>query len=1775
MEMDGLRGELERLFELEELMDISSSLLGFQPDLVGGTAAKASYVRALTEYCERRGAVEALCDAVLAARPDAAEEIHAGRNSGLSSAQELAPGDTIGPFTIESELAEGAQGMCFVASRGQSRYRIKVLHPESLRDARGAHRFLTYNRMLSKISGRGLPPVFAVGREQGKVYITHTLLVGEPLSERLETNGPMPQGELIPLCLRIAESLADLHEQGMCHGNLKLENVIVGDAAAESHTGGGFEVQIQDAGADLLRSRRPPNGRATLLSLSSPKTIAPEQLQGAPRSAAGDIYSLGVVLFELATGSAPFEGDSAMDLAVSHLTERPRAPRELAPSGWLSEGLSDFILRLLSKEPEGRPQSGRELLEEIELISKTLQRDAPATREELKHLKAALVADPASESANLALEAAAFGEQRAEAYSAFATAADAVRGESKEADDLRYSLLLRAARGLRSCGQLEASEQAYAKLVELRPNAEPLWEALDALRARQEKYELLVESLLARLESTTSSNARARLMTRIGELYTTELDDDPQAAIAFAQALSEDPTQTGLVRRIEQVAKTNDAIWSEILDTCNEASSDEERPKEERILLLLQLAKWYTNRQRRPEVALPCLQTVLQLAPHHEGALRGMAEVYRANGMWTELGDLLMRRADVSLTPSDARELRAEAANILQTRLDDTDRAQELYERILTEDPADLVVSRALGRIYETKNEVEKLVWLLERQVEDEHGKARHAALCRLGDLTRDKLGDLGRARRYFEAVLDENPRDSTAREGLCATLIRGGQYEELLQQLRRQLDQASSPKDKVEILERIATVCDEELLLHDDAVGALEQALELSPGKRSVLERLGRLYRRLERWQELATLYGTQANQTDEDLARVELLVQRARALANHVGDLNEAIRCYQQVISVQPARADVLEAIADLHEANDRPDEAVEALARLLELTEDPAKKLRLCQRAARLLEGSASREEALSWYRRMLDIEPGNDKALASLRRHYEENGDAAGLLDVLRADLQRTEGARAKSRLSARIAQVELTKENNPDAAKQAALQALQWDPSNLEAAVLLGDVEFDLGNYAAAAEYFEELSTRIDALPTDEAVRVLRRLGQARTRADIPQPNGGLELAEAMLTLLPNDPQALADAAAACFEHGSPERSVELHTRLLSEDAAPSNLRESGELRFRLGESLRRAGDFETALPHLLAAMDVMDRPEEAGRALCLLYEAEGDWAELVQLQSRMLPSVSPQERTELLIQMGETALSHLQDSDRALASFTAALEESPNDRRILSRLMQLYSQEENWGALVSVVEKLAGFVEDAQQKAKYLMTAAKVSARHLREKHQAIDFYRQVLELDPHHPKALSECVVLQIESGDTSGAEDALQAQLARARSAESTSEQLEMLDALFALYHRVPEKLDQAVAVVEEAKRLNPDDPLHEERLSELYPQNAQKYIDRAIPLTLQQLRRRPDNGAAYRRLRQMYTDTRQADPAWCLCQVLELLKLAEPEETRFFQRHASTQAAPAQAAFTTMDWRDCLIHPMVDDRLTQIFGLIEPAMIAARNQPFEELGYDPRVAVELSEHPLPLPSALYFAASVLQIGPPPTFENHREQGALLFLNSQPPSIVIGRSALRSDINPQMAVFAAARHLTNYRSGFHVRHLVSSIPVLKAWLFAALKSCSPNFPIAPELEGPVHEARTALEVHLPPPSRDRLIELVSHLLQTSPSIDLKDWVTGVDLTADRVGFVLANSLKSVTDILKTIVDTTSPPRERRLQELILFAISEPFFEIRRRLGIAIESSP
>jgi tetratricopeptide (TPR) repeat protein len=851
---------------------------------------------------------------------------------------------------------------------------------------------------------------------------------------------------------------------------------------------------------------------------------------------------------------------------------------------------------------------------------------------------------------------------------------------------------------------------------------------------------------------------------------------------------------------------------------------------------------------------------------------------------------------------------------------------------------------------------------------------------------------------------------------------------------------------------------------------------------------------------------------------------------------------------------------------------DAALSAIETLAQKSSTPEAKAEQYLRAAKLLESRGDKDGAIERYKLALDANPSDTGAAASLRAAYLARGDVNAALQLLERELERTEGDRAKAKLAGELAVLARDKLKDEKRAEEAAKRAIGFDPTNLHALTILGDLAFENKRYLEATKHYGLIADRADSLDKKDAARILVRFVDALSQTGSTEQ--ALAPMDTLLRIAPDDVEAIGRVAQVTFEHGSPQRAAELYRDLLERFGAQLKGKDRALSLYRYGEALRRAGELDEAIKHLEEASELDPSSSAPLAALAKVHEGKEQWEKALKIKTRHLDVAVGDERVQILMEMGDIAATKLDDRTRAAKSYVAALEERPDDRKLLTKLMQLYSEEKDWSKLIDVVLRLADFVEDKKQKAKYLHTAAIVSARQMGDVERALDFYEQVLELDPEMDRALNESIELLKDKGDHEGVEKMLQKKLERATKAKDRAVMLETFAELGELYEKQLGWIDRAIDAYEAAQTLDPENRARGEKLADLYTSDPAKYLDKAVVSQQIILRQNPYKPEAYKVLRRMYTEVKRADAAWCLCQALYVMNLAEPDEERFFKRMRSETAAAAQAAFTDEDWLNHVMHPDADPLLTSIFALIEPAVIVARGNSLEQLGYDARYQIDLARHPYPMSQTLYYAAGVLGMEPPPTFQNTNDPGGLSFLHAHNPSIVLGMAALAADVPAQAAAFIAARHLTYFRPGMYVRHLIPSGTGLKSWLFAAIKLIVPQFPVAAELEGPVNEASAALERGLPGQARDHLARIVSKLLQSGGALDLKRWVAGVDLTADRAGLVVAHDLETATEIIKASDEGSSAvPNQERMKELVLYGVNEGYFTLRQKLRIAIDS--
>jgi serine/threonine protein kinase/Tfp pilus assembly protein PilF len=274
--------------------------------------------------------------------------------------KELATGTTFaGRYQVIEELGKGGMGRVYKVfdEKIKEKVALKLLKPEISADAPSIERFSNELRLARKISHRHVCRMFDLGEDRGTHYITMEYVPGEDLKSILRMMGQMSPGKAVLVARQVCEGLAEAHRLGVVHRDLKPQNIMIDRDG---------NVRIMDFG--IARSLRVKGLTGAGVVVGTPEYMSPEQIEGQEVDSRSDIYSLGIILYELMTGHVPFEGETFLSIAVKQKTEKPRHPREL--NSQVPDDLVRVILRCLEKGKAERYQRVEDILSELNKIEK-------------------------------------------------------------------------------------------------------------------------------------------------------------------------------------------------------------------------------------------------------------------------------------------------------------------------------------------------------------------------------------------------------------------------------------------------------------------------------------------------------------------------------------------------------------------------------------------------------------------------------------------------------------------------------------------------------------------------------------------------------------------------------------------------------------------------------------------------------------------------------------------------------------------------------------------------------------------------------------------------------------------------------------------------------------------------------------------------------------------------------------------------------------------------------------------------------------------------------------------------------------------------------------------------------------------------------------------------------------------------------------------------------------------------------------------------------------
>ena len=240
---------------------------------------------------------------------------------------------------------------------------IKVLNPSLASDAGAVSRFVSEARSVNHIQHPNIVDIFSFGQlPDNRNYFVMELLEGRTLKEELERQSPIPTALALHVLWHVCDALEAAHARGIFHRDLKPDNVFLverGTGVFVKLLDFGIAKLTGEAGLGLSQTR-------TGVPMGTPFYMSPEQCRGVGVDHRTDLYSLGVMMYEIFTGQLPFTGNSYIDVIQGHLGTPPRAPTELAA---VSESVAQVILRAMAKDAAGRYQSASDLKRELERLS--------------------------------------------------------------------------------------------------------------------------------------------------------------------------------------------------------------------------------------------------------------------------------------------------------------------------------------------------------------------------------------------------------------------------------------------------------------------------------------------------------------------------------------------------------------------------------------------------------------------------------------------------------------------------------------------------------------------------------------------------------------------------------------------------------------------------------------------------------------------------------------------------------------------------------------------------------------------------------------------------------------------------------------------------------------------------------------------------------------------------------------------------------------------------------------------------------------------------------------------------------------------------------------------------------------------------------------------------------------------------------------------------------------------------------------------------------------
>jgi tetratricopeptide (TPR) repeat protein len=1321
-------------------------------------------------------------------------------------------------------------------------------------------------------------------------------------------------------------------------------------------------------------------------------------------------------------------------------------------------------------------------------------------------------------------------------------------------------------------GDADKAAGPLNQILEIDPLHHFAFERLEQLHREAGRFEDLITLYLSRVEAATDTHQRVLLLRNVARVYEKDLDDKGQAFDALLIAWTQDFTDEESARDVERMAGLTQR-WNELLTTANQSLSElDPNDTRTRNAICLKCARWY-GREGHPEYAIPYLQQVLSIDPVNRPAMRQMAELYRQTQQWQIYAQVLSKLVDMTENPSERADAFVGMGELNEEQFKLPDQAIKYYRDALEAVPTHLGAIRALERIYRAREQWSDLVEVLRRKVEavSEPEDALMAKL-ELAEAYEERVADKSKAIDQFRKVLEDDANNLQALKGLERLYQSQNQWQDLLEVLERQLEVVQNDRDQVALLVRIAGMWEQEFLKPEKAAERLERVVEMDPTHTGGLVGLERIYRQLRKWPELVNTFERHIDAAHDRAEKAELYAQIGAVQRDELKEVDRAIDSFLSVTQFEPDNAAALRALAQLYEAHGDQSQALDTLERLSKATEDQAEQVSVFHRMGVLLAGElGDRVGALDAFQKAVDLDQRHIPSYEAMRSIHMDGGDYHAAARALARMAEIEENPRRGAQYRVALGELYEEKLEEHGQAIQCFESAIRLDADNVEAALPLVREYAHHGRWKEAEPLLQLLVRAAATRDPGEQHGLWLLYGQCGE--ELGDDEVAVRAYGKAFELDAHDLTALRGLAAAHYRRRSWDNAFKFYQMVLVHHREALSSSETTDTCYRLGIIKREQGERKKALNMFEKALEEDSYHRPTLEALVSLYADDKDYEQVIHYKKRVLETVDdPDERFALLEEIGDLWNDKLKNPIKAIESYVDASIIQPKNHKLLHKLLTLYQSTLQWEPMIEIIDRVAELEPRNESKAKYAYTVGVITRDELKDVPQALARFNTALDLDPAGMlKAFEAINKLLTHQKDWRELERAFRKMLHRITGKGDTGLEFNLWHNLGVIYRDRQKNYEAAAEAFAMASRLQPENMLEHQILAEIYAMVPARIND-AIEQQHILLKNDPTRVDAYRALYKLHFDAGEHDKAWCVAATLNFLRKADNEQRQFYEQYKPEGPIRPRNRLTNERWVKDLLHPEEDFLAGKVFEAVTPAVLQLRAQPDKKWALSKKDLIpDVTNTTVAFARTFGFVTQVLSLPfVPRLFVCPDRQGGLAFATTQPPATVCG-SALLSGQNPLDVVFIVAKHLAYYRGEHYIRTLFQTKDELKLVLVAAMHIAGV------EISDPnVIEWAKQIRSRMQPADIELLNSITKRFVDAGARTDIKRWMQSVELTACRAGFVLCNDLEIAARMIQAeppmgAVDLT--PKEK-IQELILFSVSESYFRLREALGIQIQVS-